>query len=384
MLEHAKKKARDIAKARVESGYANDKTQAISSSDYAEENTPAKHITEVEGADESTPKKKGGLQLGKKSVNSFQKKLEQQEMKGAAKKAPKKGMQLGKPRGTKKNQALQEMQKDIGDTRADEKDEQNVDEERKLAELAANPLTENVQIEIDEKISCQISKDGEIEKFLLQGVVYLTLTDPKKTHAELQLAHNEFKGLVFKVHPEIDKPSWNKKKLLKGKKSGDPDSEGISAMTKLDALHYRYTSKSEEDLPFTVSVFNSKKAGKNVITMEVEFNQAQDNLSFKELENITIGVNMSEDDVEVTNGDANYEKDEANAMLLWHVPRLHESESAVLSFASKAITFDDIFPLDVRFSENYSVIDMRIAEEAPKPMDALTGDEMSMKLVTTM
>ena len=71
MLEHAKKKARDIAKARVESGYANDKTQAISSSDYAEENTPAKHITEVEGADESTPKKKGGLQLGKKSVNSF-------------------------------------------------------------------------------------------------------------------------------------------------------------------------------------------------------------------------------------------------------------------------------------------------------------------------
>ena len=155
-------------------------------------------------------------------------------------------------------------------------------------------------------------------------------------------------------------------------------------MTKLDALHYRYTSKSEEDLPFTVSVFNSKKAGKNVITMEVEFNQAQDNLSFKELENITIGVNMSEDDVEVTTSDANYEKDEANAMLLWHVSRLHESESAVLSFASKAITFDDIFPLDVRFSENYSVIDMRIAEEAPKPMDALTGDEMSMKLVTTM
>ena len=38
----------------------------------------------------------------------------------------------------------------------------------------------------------------------------MTLTDARKTHAELKLSHNEFKGLVFKVHPEIDKATWNK------------------------------------------------------------------------------------------------------------------------------------------------------------------------------
>jgi len=38
-------------------------------------------------------------------------------------------------------------------------------------------------------------------------------------------------------------------------------------------LRYRYTSKSDTDLPFTINVFNSKKQGKNVITMEVEYNK---------------------------------------------------------------------------------------------------------------
>jgi hypothetical protein len=46
-------------------------------------------------------------------------------------------------------------------------------------------LTENILMEIDEKVSCQISKDGELEKFELKGIVYVTLTDQKKLHPEV-------------------------------------------------------------------------------------------------------------------------------------------------------------------------------------------------------
>ena len=46
MVEHSKKKARDIAKARVEAGYKRDNTQAISSNDY--ETTAAKSLAEIE------------------------------------------------------------------------------------------------------------------------------------------------------------------------------------------------------------------------------------------------------------------------------------------------------------------------------------------------
>ena len=75
MQEHAKKKARDIAKTRIEAGYKRDTTQAISSSDY--ENTPAKSLAELEGTSPSLggagDAKPSGLQNLKKktAANAF-------------------------------------------------------------------------------------------------------------------------------------------------------------------------------------------------------------------------------------------------------------------------------------------------------------------------
>lgn len=240
-------------------------------------------------------------------------------------------------------------------------------------------------MEIDERVTCQVTKDGDIEKFELKGILYLTLTDPKKCHAEIAMDFSDFKGLVFKVHPELNKQSWNKKKVLKGKNSGEEGADGISAQTRLDALRYRYTSKTEEDLPFTINVFNSKKQGKNVITMEIEFNQNQENLKFKSLDNVTIGLNMGESlsDVELMKQDVNTEQDAANSMLYWHVSNLHECESAVLSFASQSLAFDDLFPLEVKFQENYSLIDLQMNPNAV-PTDAVTGDELSHKVTTVL
>jgi hypothetical protein len=50
-----------------------------------------------------------------------------------------------------------------------------------------------------------VTKDGDIEKFELKGILYLTLTDSKKNLPVINMNFNEFKGLVFKVHPELDK-----------------------------------------------------------------------------------------------------------------------------------------------------------------------------------
>ena len=240
-------------------------------------------------------------------------------------------------------------------------------------------------MDIDEKVTCSITKDGDIEKFELKGILYLTLTDLKKSQAEIKMSYNEFKGLVFKAHPELDKQAWNKQKVIKCKNSGQEGAEGMSVQTRLDALRYRYTSKSEDDLPFTINVFNSKKQGKNVITIEIEYNQNQDKLQFKSLENVTVGLNMGdagqEVDIELLKQDVNIEQRAASNTLLWHVPNLHENESAVLSFASKALVFDDMFPLDVKFSEQYSLIDLQLQGA---PTDGQTGEEMSKKITNQL
>lgn len=95
--------------------------------------------------------------------------------------------------------------------------------------------------------------------------------------------------------------------------------------------------------------------------MEIEYNQNQENLKFKLLENVSIYINMGDalGDCELLKQDVNVEKDSANNMLYWHVANLHEHESAVLSFtAGPSLSFEDMFPLEVKFQEQYSVIDL--------------------------
>jgi len=80
--------------------------------------------------------------------------LREQELKGVSKKAPKRGLQLGKPKA-KTNQLLQELEKQqviVKDAHNDA-DGSNKVEEEKMAE-SFNPLTENILMEIDERVTC--------------------------------------------------------------------------------------------------------------------------------------------------------------------------------------------------------------------------------------
>jgi hypothetical protein len=182
--------------------------EAISSTDY--ETQPATSLNELQGADKGKDRLTDTLNSiggdsAKEPKSAFQKMLQEQELKGVAKKAPKRGLQLGKPKA-KTNQLLQELEKQQVITKDAQNDAAagNKVEEEKLAENF-NPLTENILMEIDERVTCQVTKDGDIEKFELKGILYLTLTDPKKCHAEVAMNFTDFKGLVFKVHPELDK-----------------------------------------------------------------------------------------------------------------------------------------------------------------------------------
>ena len=80
-------------------------------------------------------------------------------------------------------------------------------EESKAAQepMISNPLLENVVIEVEEKIICSLNKDGELDKFEVKGIIYLTLNDPKKNNPVALLSFQPIKGFNFKPHPELDK-----------------------------------------------------------------------------------------------------------------------------------------------------------------------------------
>lgn len=160
--------------------------------------------------------------------------------------------------------------------------------------MVINPLLENVMVEIEEKVNCQVNKDGDIDKIEIKGTIYLTINDPKKNNPIAHLTYRPIKGFAFKPHPELDKALWAKSSSI----CAADKTQGFPAQTRLDAVKYRYTSKEEKDLPFTVNVFNSKKGNKNVITIEVEAN-GECNLGYQKLERLTVCMNMGASVVDI-------------------------------------------------------------------------------------
>lgn len=110
MREHGKIQQREIAKKRLEAGYKVDKMEAMSSADFAPKeepkpssSSPQKFTDALNKLGDSKDSSSSGLNLNKvPTKNTFQQMLAESEMKvSVAKKAPKKGMQLGKPKNKK-------------------------------------------------------------------------------------------------------------------------------------------------------------------------------------------------------------------------------------------------------------------------------------------
>lgn len=120
-----------------------------------------------------------------------------------------------------------------------------------------------------------------------------------------------------------------------------------------------------------------------MITLEIELNQ-NCNLKFKQLERVTLGLNMGDRAVDInvqkTSPNSSVEQDAANNMLLWQVANLHQDESATLTFSSEKLSFEDIFPIDVRFEETYSIIELDVQEVTSQD----SGDPLSVKTIHSL
>ncbi len=93
-------------------------------------------------------------------------------------------MQLGKPK--KQNELMKDLQKE----KLYNKPSEAFSEETKEHEVQVNPLLENVVMEVEEKINCSVNKDGELDKFEVKGIIYVTMNDPKRANPLAKLAYN--------------------------------------------------------------------------------------------------------------------------------------------------------------------------------------------------
>ena len=74
---------------------------------------------------------------------------------------------------------------------------------------------------------------------------------------------------------------------------------------------------------------------------------------------MSLGINVGgAQDFEVIKSDDQVEIDESGSEMKWNVAGLTEEGSAVVSFAFSRLSFDEIFPINVKFVAPYSLIDV--------------------------
>lgn len=83
-------------------------------------------------------------------------------------------------------------------------------------------------------------------------------------------------------------------------------------------LRFTYKSAKEEDLPFTINVFNSKNQGKTNVTLELELTE-ECSLCFSKLESIQVYINVDSRDYQVLKcgKSDSTEYDDDNQKLIW-------------------------------------------------------------------
>jgi hypothetical protein len=257
------------------------------------------------------------------------------------KKAPQiKGMKLGGAKNKPKNLSnmfdfkKQKNQNERKDSRDVEETKKEFIEENKNT---YNPLGEEVEFTISEKMSAKINEEGEYSFFDLKGTFFIYIKNPNLERFTIKVHKKEEKHLPLKLPPNFEKKLW-KNNILALK----PKASSLQKDTLIETLKYNLTfTDIESTKPFNISFWFSGKE----FSSEIEFNE--DQKIFKEVKNLKIVFkklkNASTYRVKDTENSAIVKKEEAMEWVIDNLDQDNNNASFILEF-QREISGDDVFP----------------------------------------
>ena len=290
-------------------------------------------VVEEEGIDDFLEKKKKTREYKDLVVNKKVTKM--------------KGMKLG---GKKKKKNLSNM---FGFKKKEKKEEKKEIEE--IEEKEYNPLSEEIVLTINEKISGKINSEGEYTFFELKGILYILIKNPKLARFDIITTKTVQKHLNLKLPPNFDKRNW-KKNILSLKKKASSLQKNVLIETLKYNLNY---TDLDNTIPFNISFWFSGKE----FSSEIEFNEEQN--FFKEIKNLKIIFKK-------LNSDFGYKiKDSENSeilqnddMMIWSTNLLNLenlSSSLILNFENEILE-KNIFPAEIEIEADNVLFDFDVTK----------------------
>jgi len=227
------------------------------------------------------------------------------------------------------------------------------------AQAAQAPIEKDkVQVRIEEKIILHLERDGGIKKMEIKGEMKLCIFDPYQSRISVRTSGTFKKedGFIGRLHPKIDKASWEKDGILARKDASLAFPVGAENAPVI--LKWRKVTVEDSDVPFTINFWPNNEDGRTVVNAEVT--HVKKGIDFKHVY-ISVPVKLSEEPKVVSvDGDVKYTRADG---LMWRIEEVSENNpSATLEFSIPEVPADDLFPLHVSFFSNQSYSNLSAVE----------------------
>ena len=213
---------------------------------------------------------------------------------------------------------------------------------------------EGVSLQIEEKLSVVLKKDGGLEYMELQGTMMLEVSGGEED-AFIRVAINTGvnEGFQLKTHPNIDKNLHASENVLGLKDPNRPFPMG----SPLGILKWRFQTTDESKVPLSINCWPSVSGGDSFVSIEYEAASAFD------LHNVVIAIPLPalREPPTVNKIDGDHRYDSRRHVLYWDITLIDESNrNGSMEFVVPATESEAFFPISVDFTSKDTLCDVKV------------------------
>lgn len=217
-----------------------------------------------------------------------------------------------------------------------------------------------VMLEVKERVSAKVSRDGVLESLEIKGGLTLTAQTDDVSNCSIQLA--PLQGVKasaefsFSTHPKLNKALFDAQALLQLK----DQSKGFPSARPVGLLKWTNTASNEDLLPLKINCWPEEE-GRGMTSVSIEYSM---DVSGLELHDVRIHIPLQTSaapSISLCDGAHRYV---AGAQeLVWEIAHIDGSNaSGSLEFSIAQKDTDAFFPINVHFSAQSLLCPVRVVD----------------------
>ncbi|CAM9239413.1 unnamed protein product [Discosporangium mesarthrocarpum] len=212
-----------------------------------------------------------------------------------------------------------------------------------------------VSLSLEEKLTCQLTREGTLESMEVKGTLSLTANTETASKCQVVLASTGSLGpFNFQTHPKVNKGIYESSKTLalKDQAKGFPVARGVGV------LRWSLSTTDESHMPLTINCWPEEEGG-GQMNVNIEYGLVRP----MELHDVRICIPLgTSEPPQIVSVDGSHRHNPQEGTLTWHMDLLDSSNAqGSLEFNIASRDTEGFFPITVTFGSSQMFCDVQVA-----------------------